>query len=182
MSKQDIKEFVDACNFDKPVSIEEFKAALKNAYADRGRQIWFIYKKLKQLYPEVDAERVIREGSWDFGVYQGDKIAEKYGADNIGPKEALLGQTSKGGMLVFEQEITEIEEDKAVKLFGTCPHVEALRELGATPEEVRAFCRDMIGHCDYGIIDSFPNVEINFPTTCADGPGIPCQMIITRKK
>lgn len=181
MSKQDIENFVNDLHFGETVTEAEFKAAVKSAYMDRSRQIWFIYKKIKELYPEVDAERIIREGSWDFGIYQGNQIAEKYGAENIGPKEALFGQTSKGGMLVFEQDIIQADDDKAVKHFNACPHCEAIRELGATPEEIKAFCRQMIGSCDYAIVHPFPNVTIDFPTTVADGEGEPCRMTITRK-
>ncbi len=182
MSQERIEQFMNELNLDQPVSIEELKEIVKSAYMDRARQVYFIWKKLKELYPEVDANRVIREGSWDFGLYQGKKIAEKYGPENIGPSEAIEGQTSKGGVLVFEQEMKELGEDRAVKLFHACPHVEAIAELGATQEEIRAFCRDMIGACDYAIVEPFPNVEIEFPTTIADGEGCPCAMTITRKK
>ena len=44
------------------------------------------------------------------------------------------------------------------------------------------FCRDMLGHCDYAICEPFPNVDIAFPTTVADGEGEGCAMTITRKK
>lgn len=179
MSRKDIENFVDGLNFGKPVPEEEFKAAVKGAYMDRSRQVWFIYKKIKELYPEVDAERIIREASWDFGLYQGNQIVEKYGAENITPREALLGQTSKGGMMVFEQQILQADEDKAVKLFTACPHVEAIRGLGATPEEIKMFCRNMIGACDYAIVHPFPHCTIDFPTTVADGEGEPCRMTIT---
>jgi hypothetical protein len=40
----------------------------------------------------------------------------------------------------------------------------------------------MLGHCDYAICEPFPNVEIDFPTTVADGEGQGCAMTITRKK
>jgi hypothetical protein len=170
----------ESLRIDKPISQEEFTATLKSAYMDRSRQVWFIYKKLQELYPEVDARRVIREGSWDFGLYQGQKIAEKYGTKNIGPKEAIIGQTSKGGMLVFDQEIIQLEDDKAIKHFRSCPHVEAIKELGASPEEVKAFCREMIGLCDFAIVEPFVNCDIDFPTTIADGIDEPCRMVITR--
>ena len=182
MSQERINEFVDSLKLDEPVSPEVFKAAVKSAYKDRSTQIYFIWKKLKELYPEVDANRVIREGSWDFGLWQGKKIAEKYGAENIGPAEAVLGQTSKGGWMTFEQEIIQLDDDRAVKLFHACPHAEALAELGESPETIRMFCREMLGHCDYAICEPFPNVDIDFPTTVADGEGQPCAMTITRVK
>ena len=180
--EQRIREYMDSLKLDQPVSPEEFHQAVKSAYKDRSTQIYFIWKKLKELYPQVDANRVIREGSWDFGVWQGKKIAEKLAAENIGPVEAVLGQTSKGGVLTFEQELLELEDDRAVKLFHSCPHAEALAELGENPETIRMFCREMLGHCDYAICDPFPNVEIDFPTTVADGEGQGCAMTITRKK
>ena len=180
--EQGIREYMASLKLDQPVSPEEFHQAVKSAYKDRSTQIYFIWKKLKELYPQVDANRVIREGSWDFGVWQGKKIAEKLGAENIGPVEAVLGQTSKGGVLTFEQELLELEDDRAVKLFHSCPHAEALAELGESPETIRMFCREMLGHCDYAICDPFPNVEIDFPTTVADGEGQGCAMTITRKK
>lgn len=181
-SEERIQEFMDSLKMDEPVSPEEFKQAVKSAYKDRATQVYFIWKKLKELYPDVDANRVVREGSWDFGLWQGNKIVEKYGAENIGPVEAILGQTSKGGMFTFEQEITELEDDRAVKLFHVCPHAEALADLGEDEETIKMFCRDMLGHCDYAICAPFPNVEIDFPTTVADGKGEPCAMTITRKK
>ena len=180
--EQRIREYMDSLKLDQPVSPEEFHQAVKSAYKDRSTQIYFIWKKLKELYPQVDANRVIREGSWDFGVWQGKKIAEKLGAENIGPVEAVLGQTSKGGVLTFEQELLELEDDRAVKLFHSCPHAEALAELGESPETIRMFCREMLGHCDDAICEPFPNVEIDFPTTVADGEGQGCAMTITRKK
>ena len=121
MSREDIDSFTGSMHFGEPVPEEEFEKAVTSAYMDRSRQIWFIYRKIKELYPDVDAERVIREASWDFGLWQGRKIAERYGAENIGPKEALFGQTSKGGMKVFDQEILRADDEKAVKLFRRCP-------------------------------------------------------------
>lgn len=98
MSKEEIKAFMANTKVDQPATVEEFTDAVLEAYKDRTRQVYFIWRKLKELYPEVDANRVIREGSYDFGLFQGEKIARKYGGgDKVGPKEALLGQTSRGG-------------------------------------------------------------------------------------
>jgi hypothetical protein len=182
MSQEEIKQFMEASRIDQPATVEEFTEAVKGAYKDRTRQVYFIWRKLKELYPEVDANRVIREGSYDFGLYQGNQIAQKYGGgENVGPKEALLGQTSRGGLLVFKQKIEQLDDDKAVKIFNRCPHVEALTELGLSKEEIKMFCRDMLGHCDYAICKPFTHVEIDFPTTIADGEGQGCAMTITRK-
>lgn len=181
-SERRIKEYMDSLRLEEPVSAEEFHKAIKGAYKDRSAQIYFIWKKLKEFYPEVDANRVVREGSREFGLWQGNKIAEKYGAENIGPVEAVLGQSSKGGFMTFEQELLELEDDRAVKMFHACPHAEVLEELGEDRATIKMFCRDMLGYCDYAICEPFPNVEIDFPTTVADGEGSGCAMTITRKK
>lgn len=163
--KKRIQEYMDSLKLDQPVSVEEFHQAVKSAYKDRSTQIYFIWKKLKELYPEVDANRVIREGSWDFGMWQGRKIADKLGAEKIGPVEAVLGQTSKGGVLTFEQELLELEDDRAVKMFHSCPHAEALAELGESPETIKMFCRDMLGHCDYAICLSYHSIPASFASS-----------------
>ena len=182
MSQDKIKTFMESLKMDEAVSPEEFHKAMKSAYQDRTMQVYFIWKALKKLHPEIDANEVIREGSYEFGLWQGNKIAAKYGADKIGPAEAVMGQTSKGGIMVFEQEILELGEDRAVKLFNCCPHAEALKAMGEPPEVVKMFCREMLSACDYAICEPFTNVSIDFPTTVADGEGKPCAMTITRKK
>lgn len=177
-----VEQFETDIGKGKDASFEEFRREIRNAYMDRTRQVYFIWKKLKETCPEVDADRVVREAAWDFGVYQGRRIAAKAGRDDLGPAEVLLGQTSKGGMAVFDQEILEIGDDRAVKIFHSCPHVDALKELGATPAEITHFCRNILSACDFGICHPFRNVEIRFPTTVADHTGHGCQMIITRRR
>ena len=97
MSQETINAYIESLHLEDPVSPEEFHQAVKSAYKDRSTQIYFIWKKLKELYPEVDANRVIREGSYEFGLWQGKKIAEKYGPENIGPTEAILGRWRNWG-------------------------------------------------------------------------------------
>jgi len=180
--KVEIKNFVENLKVDKNVTSEQSREELKSAYMDRSREVYFIWKKLKELYPDVDANKVVGEGCWDFGLYIGEQIAKKYGTTNLGPKEALLGQTSRGGWLVFQQEILELNDNKAVKIFKACPHMEALKELGLNKEEIKEFCRDILGRTDYAICASFKNVKIDFPTTIGDGEGYPCVMKITKVK
>jgi hypothetical protein len=180
--REAIAQFLrDDLKADQAPTQEEFYQTVLSAYMDRSTQIFFIWKKIRELYPEVDANRIIREASREFGEYQGAGIARRYGgADKIGPKEALMGQTSKGGLAVFEQEIVELNDERAVKIFHACPHVKALQKLGQTPETIKMFCRDMLGHCDYGICAPFHRVKIDFPTTVADGEGQGCAMTITK--
>ncbi len=84
--------------------------------------------------------------------------------------------------MVFRQEIAKLTEEEAIKLFGSCPHAEALEELGMDKDCIRMFCRDMLIACDYGIVEAFEGIEIDFPTTVADGEGQPCRMVIRKSK
>ena len=168
MSQKEIADFMEKSRINEP-------ALQKNS----GKRSWglirtgpaglFIWRKLKELYPEVDANRVIREGSWDFGYYQGTADRPKNMGRECGSQRSPAGADFSGGLQVFQQEITQLDDDKAVKIFHHCPHVEALQELGLAPEEIKMFCRDMLGHCDYAICAAFPNVDIDFPLPLLTG-------------
>jgi len=179
-SQDRIEEFLKTLNMDQELSPADFDRAIKSAYQDRTRQVFFIWKAIKDLHPDIDANEIIRLGSKNFGLYQGKKIAEKAGSSSLSPIEALLGQTSRGGYSVFKQEIIKLEENEAIKFFNACPHVEALQEMGLNQEEVKSFCKDMLIACDYGIVEAFQDLKIEFPTTVSEGEGKPCQMIISR--
>ena len=181
--KQEIREFVESLGLEKSVTAEQFKTAVKAAIKDRAIIYYCIWKKLKEMYPDVDADKVLQKASWDFGIIKGNQIAKKIGGkEGKTPKDVLKGQTSKAGMLVFEQEIVELNDERAVKIFHSCPHVEAFKELGATPEEIKTLCRDMLCWGDYGTFAPFKDVKLEWPSTIADGEGKGCAMTIVRNK
>ena len=47
--QKDIKDFVNGLKLEENVSPEDFYQAVKSAYKDRTRQVYFIWKKLKEL-------------------------------------------------------------------------------------------------------------------------------------
>jgi hypothetical protein len=179
--KNEIGQFVNSLALEQGVTAEQYRVAIKSAIKDRAVIYYCIWKKLRQLYPEVDATKVLREASWDFGIVKGNEIAKKIGGTDKGPKEVLKGQTSKGGMLVFKQEIVELNDEKAVKIFHECPHLEAFRELGASDEELKVLCKDMLCWGDYGTFAPFPNVKLEWPSTLADGTNQGCAMTLVKK-
>lgn len=179
--KQQITEFVSSLGLEKDMTAEQYRVAIKAAIKDRAIIYYCIWKKLQQLHPDIDATKVMREASWDFGIVKGNQMAKKLGGTDKNPKEVLKGQTSKGGMLVFKQEIVELNDQKAVKIFHECPHLEAFRELGATDEELKVLCKDMLCWGDYGTFAPFPNVKLEWPSTLADGTNRGCAMTLTRK-
>ena len=84
-------------------------------------------------------------------------------------------------MAVFDREIAEVSEDRAIKIFHSCLHVDALRELGATPAEITHFCRNILSACDFGICHPFQKVKIEISSPVADHTGHGCRMVITRR-
>ena len=43
MSAEEIKDFIAQSKIDQPATVEEFHQALKDAYKDRTRQVYFIF-------------------------------------------------------------------------------------------------------------------------------------------
>ena len=178
---KEIQEFVGSLNITDDVTADELRTALTGAIKDRAIIFYYIWKKIKELHPEIDADRIMREASWNFGLVKGAQIAKKIGGTDKTTREVLKGQSSKGGLLVWRSEITELNDDKAVKNLYNCPHIEAFKDLGATPEEVKSLCRDMLCWGDYGMFAPFPGVKLEWPTTIADGEGKCCAMTLVKK-
>lgn len=176
--KREIRELVDGLGLQKDVSAEDFKNAVKSAIKDRAILFYCVWKKLQELYPDVDADLFMQKVAWDFGVIKGNQLAQKIGGtEGKTPKDILRGQITKAAMLVFDQEVQELNDRRAVKYFRACPHVEAFRELGANPDEIKKLCRNMLCYDDYGNYSMFPGVKIEeFPTTIADNEGKGCAM------
>jgi hypothetical protein len=179
--QKEIKQFVSDLGLEQGATAEQYRIAIKAAIKDRAIIYYCMWKTLQRLHPEVDASKVLREASWDFGVIKGKQMAKKIGGVDKTPKEVLEAQTSKGGMLVFKQEIVELNDERAVKIFNECPHIETFKELGATADELKTLCRDMLCWGDYGTFAPFPNVKLEWPSTLADGEGKGCAMTLTKK-
>ncbi|NMA17943.1 MAG: hypothetical protein GX939_04200 [Clostridiaceae bacterium] len=167
------------CRFEEKIGLheditkEDYINALESANRDRALYAWFLYKKLKELYPEVDAQKVFTEAIYEYGVTRAG--AEK----NLKTaSEVLLDQTSKAGMLVFDQTITELGEESAEKTMKNCPLVNALRAVGAEDAEIENFCKHIFFAGDDGQMTAYPGYKISFPETLSDGDT--CRMCIDR--
>ena len=84
-------------------------------------------------------------------------------------------------MLVYDDDIEELNEDKAVFNFKKCPHMEVFEELGCTPEEMEHFCLDMLIHGDYAAYSGCKDIELSFPQILARGESV-CGYTLTKKK
>lgn len=169
-----IDEYLKSLKVDAPASPEEVRNMLRAAIGDRGLMVYLIWRLLDERYPETDATGLLREACRRFGEMKARKFGE------VGtPAEWLMKLSSRAGVLAWAQEIVELNEDRAVKVFHHCPHVAAARAAGASDNELVHLCRDIMMAADYGTIEPFPHLKLSFPgKTCAEGGK--CVMTVTR--
>lgn len=147
----------DKIDLGAEITTEDYKAAIKGATKARAAVTYFIWKTLREMCPEVDATSVLVRAYEKYGTYMGAKWGQVQNA-----AEALVAQTSKGGYLVFEQEFIACGEEYAQKDFHCCPHIEMFRELGATDEEIKILCQDILSAGDYGNMLPHEKVRLEF--------------------
>ncbi|MGN0770212.1 MAG: hypothetical protein ACI4N0_05800 [Christensenellales bacterium] len=167
MNKQDmskVKAFKEKIGYDDPVTKEDLINALESAIRDRGFFLYFTWKAIQKLHPEIDADEVIMEATHNYGLFKSKSVGNVTNAC-----EGMLNQSSKNGMLVFNQEFVALRDDYAEKHIHNCPLVNAFRQVGATPEEVSKMCKKLLYPGDYGILEPFKDkMEVTFPKTLSD--------------
>lgn len=144
-------------SLDERPTNEDYAAALKGAIQSRAAITYLIWKTLQEAYPDVDATKVLGDAYRAYGRYYGEKWEHVEDAAS-----ALLAQTSKGGYLVFGQTFKASGPEYAQKDFGSCPHMEMFRMLGASDEEMKILCQDILSEGDYGNFDPHEGVSLEF--------------------
>lgn len=95
----------------------------------------------------------------------------EYKAPNLGnvcdAETAILNQTSKAGMLAFDQEITMLSPEESVKVIRRCPHIEAFEELGCSKEERIKLCTELLMPLDFALLAPYEKVRLEFPKNLA---------------
>lgn len=157
-----IEEYKCSIGLEEPVSIEDFKKSLFGAIKDRGLIFYFMWKTLQDMHPEIDADAVMAEASHRYGLHKSKNLGDVRNAE-----DALLNQTSKAGMLAFEQEITDLTADRAEKIIRRCPHIEAFDEVGCSREEKIKLCTKLLMPGDFGMLEPFAGIELEFPKNLA---------------
>lgn len=160
----DKKIYMEKVFPDTPVTNEEYCNSIIAAHKARTIVCFMIWKKMKELYPTMNADRVMIEAYREFGVRTG----ETWGKINSAA-EGLYKQSSRSGYMVFQQELVELGEDYAQKNFHYCPHIEALKSLGASDEEIKFFCRKVLSSGDYGNIDPHKGFKLEFRKQIGNG-------------
>jgi len=162
--KEKAKDFFDKLDLETQPTNEDLRKAALAANKARAMIMYLIWKEMKEQYPEIDADRIMIKASEKFGIHNGKKWGNIKNA-----KEALYAQSSKVGYLVFQQELVEYTEDYAQKNFRFCPHVDALKELGATAEEIKFFCQEILSAGDYGNMIPHECVKLEFKAQIGNG-------------
>ena len=171
-----VQEFKKKVGYDEPVTRDELKKALEGAMRDRGLYAYFIWKAIQKLHPEIDADEILIDAMHDYGLYKSKKIGTVEDA-----LDGMLNQSSKNGMIVFEQEFAALSEEYSEKHIHNCPLINAFREVGATQEEITKLCTKLLSPSDFGILEPFSDkVELSFPKTLSDSDV--CIMCVKRKK
>lgn len=174
--KTNYDNFLKDIRMNEPTSDEELREAVKSAIKDRSKFFYCVYKTLTELHPEIDVAEVMREASRQFGASRSGNF---HGTDDC--REVVKNDFPKEAMLVYDVDIEELNEDKAVCNFKKCPHMEVFEELGCTPEEMEHFCLDMLIHGDYAAYSGCKDIELSFPQILARGESV-CGYTLTKKK
>lgn len=170
------QEYFDKLGLEKEITPEIFRNAIVSAQKGRAMISYLVWKKMKEMYPEIDADAVMIATYREFGIINGKKWGNIENA-----KQSILAQSSKSGYLVFQQELQAYTEDYAQKDFHYCPHIEAAKELGATPEEVKFFCQEILSAGDYGNMEPHPCVKLEFKKQMGAGDDV-CEYCVTKIK
>jgi hypothetical protein len=169
-----IEAFLDELKLDDPVPVDVFKKVVKNLIAARGLYVYVVWKVLKEK--GLDADALVQEACYQWGVLNGRRMGEIKT-----PADFMQKLSSKAGTLAWEQKLRSLGDQEASKEFYACPHVEAFKETGCTPEEIAKLCKEMMCYGDYGTVQPHPITLAWGEPTLGEG-GKRCLMVITPGK
>lgn len=170
------QDYFDKLHLDDPITPEEFRTAVVGAHKGRATISYLVWKKMKEMYPEIDADAVMIATYREFGIINGEKWGDIQTA-----KASLRAQSSKSGYLAFQQELQAYTDEYAQKDFHFCPHIDAIKDLGATPEEIKFFCQEILSAGDYGNMEPHPCVKLEFKKQIGAGDDR-CEYCVSKVK
>jgi hypothetical protein len=169
-----IEDMLDGMKLDDSVPVEEFKKVVKSLIAARGLFVYAVWKVLKEK--GLDADALVQEACFQWGIMNGKKMGEIKT-----PSDFMRKLSSKAGTLAWEQKYRSLSESEASKEFYTCPHVDAFRAAGCTPEETATLCKQMMCYGDYGTAEPHP-IDLQWAEPTLGEGGKRCVMVITPKE
>ncbi|AOY74818.1 L-2-amino-thiazoline-4-carboxylic acid hydrolase [Clostridium formicaceticum] len=151
----------------------ELTDAFRAAIEDRAKWFYLLLKYAKEENADVDkiAEKAIRE----FGHMKGVAIGKADTAKDFA-KALLTGHAREA----FAMNPVKLEEEESVLQFSYCALVEAWKKLGCSDEEVAHLCK-LARYGDYGMVEAFENLELDFNQLLSEGDAC-CELVIRKKK
>ena len=169
--KKAIEEYLDGMKLDDPVPPELFQKVVKNLIAARGQFVYVVWKVLKEK--GLDADSLVQEACRQWGILNGRKMG-----DIKTPADFMKKLSAKAGTLAWEQKYKSLGEKEASKEFYACPHVDAFKAAGCTPEETALLCRDLMCFGDYGTAEPHP-IKLEWAEPTLGEGGRRCVMVLT---
>jgi hypothetical protein len=169
-----LNEFLDRMNLDDPVSVEDFRKAAKGMIAARGLFVYVMWKVLKEK--GLDADALVQEACFQWGILNGENMGEIKT-----PADFMKKLSSKAGTLAWEQKYISLGDREASKEFYACPHVDAFRKAGCTPEETAFLCKELMCFGDYGTAHPH-SLDLKWAEPTLGEGGKRCLMVVTPKE
>lgn len=151
----------------------EMTEAVRAAIVDRAT--WF-YLLLKASEKQgANSGDIAKEAITEFGKMKGKKFGD------IKTPGEFINKISEGqGCYAFAMGDKVIGEDKGEIKFRYCALVEAWKNLGCSPEEIKELCK-LASYGDFGIVSCFPELNLEFKELLSHGESC-CHMVITKNK
>ena len=141
-------------------------AALKEEIKNRARIYYHIYRQLSAEIGKEKAIAVLKRALYDRGSEKGRQLAQKIVSPNLHQVAAAFVE-GKQGIDVFGHEIVEVDDHRALLRLNQCPLVDAWKELGLAPEEVKTMC-DFAYQVDFGKFET-AGYSLKFNCRIAEG-------------
>lgn len=162
------------CETDKPVYTEkDLTEAIRAAIQDRATWFYLLLEGMKEM--GYDADAVAKKAIFKFGQMKGQKIGTA-----TTPKEFFDGIATRNAAFAFAMEPRDCTEEVGTYRFHHCALVEAWKNLGCSPDEIKHLC-DLASCGDHGVVSCFPELELKFNALLAAGEDY-CELQIDKKK
>lgn len=170
------KQWRDKVAVPETISVQQYESALKSAIQARSMVTYFIWKELQTVLSKEKSTEILEKAYEKYGEISGRKWGK---VEN--PGQALIAQSSMGGCIIFEQELVTCSEEYAQKSFHGCPHIEAFKELGASDEEIKILCQNILSAGDYGNLIPHKGLTLKFEKQIGNGDDT-CEYCIYREQ
>ncbi|MFH1572502.1 MAG: L-2-amino-thiazoline-4-carboxylic acid hydrolase [Acidobacteriota bacterium] len=151
-------------------------SALRDEIKNRARIYHHLYRELSAELGEEKAISVLKRAIYRRGQEKGRQLARKIGGQDP-RKLADAFVEGKEGVDVFGHQIVRVDDREVLLRLNECPLVEAWKEMGLQPEQIRTMC-DLACQVDFGKFEA-AGYRLRFECRIADG-GSSCDLLASR--